>query len=82
MSQHRVVKLMNRHPYACFLALSLAGWLVLIGKEVGVMLHSGKPVDWVFAGAMALVSLIGAGIAGLAIDVLLLVREEQAGEVD
>lgn len=85
MSRHRVVKTMNRHPYVAFLLLSLVGWAVLMGKEVAVLVHGGHGITTstlVFALVMALVSLVGAGIAGLAIDVLLLVREEQAGEVD
>lgn len=62
----------NRRPWLAFAILNAIGWLIHLAYEV---LHPHPAVG-------ATMVLIGAGIAGLAVDLLFTKGEEEAGEID
>jgi hypothetical protein len=72
MGRQRIVKGLNAHPYLWFAVLSVVGWLMHWWTKV---VHWPHPAE-------SAILIAAAGLAGLAIDVLLLLREKKAGEVD
>lgn len=78
----RLMHWMNRHTGISIAAGLFVGYLMHVIYEIRIAIHRGDPIDWYFVLTQAALVLVGAGCAGLVVDLWFTKSEEKAGEID